>query len=129
MRRRSFPEYADLNHLKTLKLGLARSRHKYLLQPDSRAMSRRSIVIRAPSASLAAAIALVPVSVSRAFQYADRAHGRTAVDSFLSAFDRVLDGTELWAHRVILACEVVAAASMAALAAASLLAWAIATLH
>ncbi|MBA2274628.1 MAG: hypothetical protein H0W21_12130 [Actinobacteria bacterium] len=92
-------------------------------------MSRRSIVTRAPVASLAAAAALVPLSFSRAFLYADRAHGRAAVASFLLAFDSVLDWTELWVRRATLAFGIAVATSVAALAAASLLAWAIAALH
>ncbi len=92
-------------------------------------MSHRSTVARAPVASLVAAAALIPLSFSRAFLYADRAHGRAAVASFLHAFDSVLDWTALWVGRVTLAIEVAVATTLAAVAAASLLAWAIATLH
>lgn len=92
-------------------------------------MSRRSIVGRAPVASLAAAAAYIPPGFSRAFLYVDRPHGRAAAASFLHAFDLVLDWTALWVRRVALAFGVTVVASLAAFAAASLLAWAIATLH
>lgn len=92
-------------------------------------MSRRSPVTRAPVSSLAAAFDEVNLRYSRAFLYADRAHGRAAVASFLSVFDSVLDWTELWLRRVMLAAEVVVATAAAALVSACLLAWALATLH
>ncbi|MDQ3765791.1 MAG: hypothetical protein M3346_00370 [Actinomycetota bacterium] len=92
-------------------------------------MSRRASVARAPVASLAAAAAFIPLSFTRAFLYADRAHGRAAVASFLDAFDSVLDWTARWVRGVTLAFGVAVATFLAAFAAASLLAWAIATLH
>jgi hypothetical protein len=92
-------------------------------------MSRRSIVRRAPVASLTAAVGMVQLRYSRAFLYADRAHGRAAAASSLQVLDSVLDWTELWLRRVTLALRVMVATVAAALVAASLLAWAIATLH
>ncbi len=92
-------------------------------------MFHRSTVARAPVASLVAAAALIPLSFSRAFLYADRAHGRAAVATCLHAFDSVLDWAALWVRRATLVLEVAVATFAAVLTAASLLAWAIATLH
>ena len=92
-------------------------------------MSHRSVVTRAPVASLAAIGVFMHMHYSRAFLYADRAHARAAVASFLHAFDLALDWTELWVRRAALAVEVMVAAAAAAFIAGSLLAWAIATLH
>lgn len=92
-------------------------------------MSRRSPVLRAPVSSLAAAADIVHLRYSRALLYADRAHGRAALASILAVFDSVLDGCELWIRRLGMVAGVVAAVAASALASASLLAWALATLH
>ena len=92
-------------------------------------MSHRSVVTRAPFASLTAFAMFVQMHYSRAFLYADRAHARAAMASSLHVFDLALDWIELWVRRAALAVEVMLAAALAALVAASLLAWAIATLH
>lgn len=92
-------------------------------------MSRRSPVLRAPVSSLAAAAGMVHLHYSRALLHADRAHGRAALASFLALFDSALDRSELWMRRLAMGAGVVGAIAASVVAAASLLAWALATLH